>query len=257
MPPAATAPHLPHRATGKQAADENFPVGSILLPRSLRPAVHEFYRFARKADDIADNPTLSIDEKLIRLDEMENHLPSAGAPHARTLLDAFRRDALNPPCRDWAELIEYCRLSAMPVGRFLLDLHGEGTPPHHASDALCAALQILNHLQDCREDYVEMGRVYLPRNWLPDPSVLDAPAASPELRKVLDRCLDGVDALLAEARPLPRLIAHRRLRMEAAVILDLARRLTLLLRKRDPLAGPVKLRRRDKAAALLTGLAAL
>ncbi len=267
----------------KTAADENFPVGSWLIARELRPLVHAFYRFARAADDIADNPGLDVAEKESRLQRLDAIL--AGAPasddpaevkagvlrelfivrelsldHPRQLLQAFIADARNRPCRGWSDLLAYCRYSAAPVGRFLLDLHGESRSTWPASDALCAGLQIINHLQDCQADWRRLRRLYLPQDWFAsaglEPDVLLHRRTSPALRHVLDRTLDGVDRLVAAARPLPRVIANRRLRLEAAVIVDIARRLARKLRRRDPLAEHVRLSAPAQAAALVYGIAA-
>src|SRR6202167_1714059 len=168
--------------SGKGRGDENFPVGSFLIRRELRPHVHAFYRFAREADDIADNPALAPGDKVRRLDRMGAVLdgaPGTDAPAARAMraslaatgvsaqhchdvLTAFRLDATKLRYRDWDDLMEYCRYSAAPVGRQLLDLHGEARDTWPASDALCSALQVLNHLQDCGDDYRALDRVYLP-----------------------------------------------------------------------------------------------
>jgi phytoene/squalene synthetase len=168
------------------------------------------------------------------------------AQHGLDLIAAFKLDAVKLRYADWRELIEgYCMLSAAPVGRYLLDLHGESRAGWPASDALCNALQVLNHLQDCRDDYRQLDRVYLPQDWLAAAGVrveaLDAPAASEGLRRVIDRCLDGTDELIVLARRLPGQLRSRRLAMESAVIVGIAERLSRLLRRRDPLAGRVKL----------------
>ena len=288
MRPAATTPPSPARdggsaieaPSGKGAGDENFPVASHLVARRLRPHVHAFYAFARAADDIADSPSLTPDEKLRRLDLFEAGLaPGAAGPekalrlrrslnetgvgdrHARALLQAFRMDAVKRRYADWDDLAGYCRLSAHPVGRFMLELHGEGEAPGPASDALTAALQVLNHLQDLGQDYRALDRIYLPGDWMQAEGVaeadLAADRASPGLRGVIDRCLDGCDVWLAQADPLPRLIGSRRLGAEAAVIRALARRLSRRLRRQDPLAGRVRLTRADVAAAVLAGLGRL
>jgi squalene synthase HpnC len=266
--------------SGKGAGDENFPVGSILIARRLRPHVMRYYAFARAADDIADNPGLAPDEKVRRLDAFEaglaagaitpevavrlrDSLAETGVPdrHARDLLVAFRQDATKPRYAGWDELMAYCAVSAHPVGRYLLDLHGEDTATHGPGDALCAALQVLNHLQDCGKDRRDLDRVYLPGDWMTgagiDVTALDAPVASPGLRRVLDRCLDGCDALLDGAAPLAGMIRARRLGAEVAVIQRLARRLAARLRREDPLAGRVKHSKLDLLAGLVAGLGRL
>jgi len=138
-------------------------------------------------------------------------------------------------------------LSAAPVGRYLLDLHGESTDGYAASDALCNALQVLNHLQDCQDDYRQLNRVYLPQDWLAAAGGrvedLDAASASAGIRRVIDQCLDGTDRLIVVARTLPGRLANTRLAMESAVIVRIAEKLSALLRRRDPLAGRVKLSR--------------
>ncbi|MDT8345906.1 MAG: squalene synthase HpnC [Thermohalobaculum sp.] len=263
--------------SGKGAGDENFPVGSRLIAPHLRPHVMRYYAFARGTDDIADNHDLSPADKIARLDACEAGLaPDATGPEiatrlrdslaatgvsdrvARDLLVAFRQDALKARYADWTELLEYCRYSAHPVGRYLLALHGEDARTGAPGDALCAALQVLNHLQDLGCDRRDLDRVYLPQDWMAaagiDERALDAPAASAGLRRVIDRCLDGCDALLDRAAPLAGMIRSRRLAAEVAVIQRLARCLAARLRREDPLAGRVKHSRVDLARGLVAGL---
>ena len=263
--------------TGKGAEDENFPVASLLIAPGLRPAVAAFYAFARAADDIADNPVLGPDEKIRRLDAFEAGLDGVGPAkavrlravlgaagvtdrHARDLLAAFRQDAVKARYAGWDELIGYCELSANPVGRFLMDLHGEDRALWRASDPLCTVLQILNHLQDCAEDYRAMDRVYLPLDWLAAEGlgveVLTRPATPPELRRVFDRMLAACDEMLATARTRPARPRSRRLHGQTAAITALATRLSARLRRGDPLAGRVALSKPDFARAALTGLRA-
>jgi farnesyl-diphosphate farnesyltransferase len=264
--------------SGKTRGDENFPVGSWLIRRELRPHVHAFYRFAREADDIADNPALAADDKVRRLARMGAILDGAPgsespaalamcaslqatgvtAQHCHDLLRAFTMDATKLRYRDWDELMGYCRYSATPVGRQVLDLHGESRDTWACSDPLCDALQVLNHLQDCAEDYRALGRVYVPERDLAEcgSAVADlaAPRASPGLRRVIDRLLDGTDALIDKARGLPAMVQSPGLRRETAVIVALAERLSRRLRVGDPLAGRVKLTRGDFAASMVLGL---
>ncbi len=263
--------------SGKGAGDENFPVGSWLLPAALRPHVAVYYAFARAIDDIADNPALGPQDKIDRLQAFADALIGTGpaapglekatrlhdsmaatgvpAKHGLDLIDAFQQDAVKTRYRDWGELIHYCERSAAPVGRYLLDLHGEDRALHAGADALCNALQVINHLQDCQGDYRSLDRVYLPQDWLDEAGAtiadLDRPQATPGLRRVLDRCLDGVEALLVQARPFPVALRSRRLAMESAVIVRIAERLTAELRRRDPLAERVVL---GRSAFLVCGL---
>ena len=264
--------------SGKDRGDENFPVGSVLIAARLRRHVHAFYAFARNADDIADSATLSAADKIARLDVMEDVLlgrraqnsPSAARlraslaetgvtpQHSCDLLAAFRRDATQLRYRDWDDLLDYCRYSAMPVGRHVLDLHGEARDTWPASDALCAALQVENHLQDCARDLASLDRCYLPAELLAAQGArvddLRAPGASPRLRRVLDALLDRCDALNGAARALPRRTRDRRLRLETAVIVGLSRRLVRRLRRGDPLAARVRLRKSDVAGAVFGAL---
>lgn len=258
--------------SGKGAGDENFPVASLLIRPRHRPAILAFYEFVRVADDIADHATLSPDEKLARLDRLEGSLTGQNDDepqgvhlrgvlqartltpvHAQHLLRAFRQDAVKQRYETWDELIGYCQLSAMPVGRYVLDVHDESQATWPASDALCAALQIINHLQDCGDDYRSLGRVYIPRDALVayglEVEALCAKQASPALRQ----CLQGLAArcagLLQQSRPLAGMVADTRLAMEIAAIQALAERLVAILQQRDPLSERVHL---SKAAMLAT-----
>jgi hydroxysqualene synthase len=254
--------------SGKGAGDENFPVGSFLIARPLRPHVAAYYAFARAIDDIADNPELTPEEKLERLDAMDQALcedtseprfakaqalrrsllqSGVDFAHARDLVSAFRQDAVKGRYGDWADLMGYCDRSAAPVGRFLLELHGEDRHHFVHSDALCNALQVINHLQDCAKDYRDLDRVYLPGDWLAEEGetveALGRSRASPGLRRVLDRCLAHTRELMRAADLLPGALASRRLAMESAIIVRIAHRLIGELERRDPLAERVELTR--------------
>jgi squalene synthase HpnC len=264
--------------SGKWRDAENFPVGSLLIRRDLRPHVHAFYRFARNADDIADNPALSANEKLQRLERMAAILDGAPgdespaatamreslvetrmtAQHCHDVLYAFRLDATKLRYRDWDDLMAYCRYSASPVGRQLLDLHGESRATWPASDALCSALQVLNHLQDCADDYRLLDRVYVPVTDLSAEGIgvetLASSASCARLRRVLDHMLDRTDVLVATARGLPPLVVSSGLRWESAVIVGLAKRLLRRLRRGDPLVRRVKLQKSDFLSAFVVGV---
>lgn len=264
--------------SGKSREDENFPVGSALIAARLRPHVHAFYAFARNADDIADSPDLSALDKVRRLDVMQDVLLGArntGSPsalglraslaetgvdprHATDLLVAFRQDATKLRYANWAELLDYCRFSAMPVGRHVLCLHGETDDTFPASDALSASLQVLNHLQDLQKDLLALDRCYLPQTLFDRHGTgiddLSRPTTTTGLRAVIDALLDECDALNRTARALPERVRDRRLRLETAFIVGLAERLAARLRRQDPLARRVKLSKLDAMGTLLAAL---
>jgi squalene synthase HpnC len=260
--------------SGKGSHDENFPVASHLIAARHRPAILAFYEFVRVADDIADHATLAPEEKLARLDRLEGSLTGSNddepqgvklravlaerklSPlHAQHLLRAFRQDVTKLRYSDWDDLIEYCRYSAMPVGRYVLDVHGESQATWPANDALCAALQIINHLQDCAKDYRELDRVYIPQESMAANGItveaLAAPSASPALRRCIEGLTGRTAALLDESRPFASMINDARLAMEVAAIQSLAERLIGVLLTRDPLSERVHL---SKSQMLLTGL---
>ena len=263
-------------ASGKGATDENFPVASHLIARKHRPAVMAFYDFVRAADDVADHATLPPDQKLAILDAMEASLlgRSDSEPvarplravlaerklsprHALDLLAAFRLDCSKNRTADWDDLIHYCSLSAMPVGRYVLDVHGESPDTWPASDAVCAALQVLNHLQDCGKDYRNLDRVYIPDDVLARAGVpvsdLAAPMASPGLKAVIQQLAGKTQELLRQGSALPRQVRDFRLSLETAIIIRLAVHLTDTLCSRDPLSETVH---HDKAAFLRIGVLA-
>ncbi|GGY28396.1 squalene synthase HpnC [Paludibacterium paludis] len=164
---------------------ENFPVGSLALPRRMRKAVHAVYHFARYADDVADEGEMAAAERLAMLDELRLELDRVRdgvAPHmpmmARLgeaiaahdlplepfydLLSAFSQDVVKTRYQNFAELVDYCRRSANPVGRLMLAIFGETDSRRVAmSDGICTALQLINFLQDVAVDW-KKGRVYLP-----------------------------------------------------------------------------------------------
>jgi hydroxysqualene synthase len=250
--------------SGKGHRDENFPVASFLIHPRHRKVILAFYNFVRTADDIADHATLLPAEKLRLLDRLDAGLTGADAEdsaavrlraalaernlspkHAQDLLAAFKLDVTKLRYKDWDDLIGYCSLSAMPVGRFVCDVHGESRGVWPANDVLCAALQIINHLQDCKDDYLNLDRVYVPQDALAAGRVgveaLGATQASPALLSVLHELAARTDRLLTESDVFALLIDDRRLALEVSVINTLAHRLTRLLMAHDPLCDRVHL----------------
>lgn len=245
-------------ASGKDHTTENFPVASALIAPQHRPVVMAFYRVARAADDIADHPTAAAADKLAALARIEASLTGASdaEPHAVALrdvlaqrglsdqhildlLEAFRRDVTKLRYADWADLLDYCRYSAAPVGRFVLDLHGEDRATWPASDALCSALQVINHLQDCALDYRDLDRVYVPLDALNEAGLgveaLAEPRATPALRAVIRGLTLRTQDLLQTARPLAGQVRESRIGLEVSVIQTLADSMARRLLHRDPL----------------------
>ena len=263
--------------SGKGHRDENFPVASRLIHPRHRAPILAFYEFVRTADDIADHATLAPQDKLALLDRLEATLlgrsdeDAVGVAlraqlaarqlsprHAQDLLTAFRMDVTKLRYRDWDDLIGYCTYSAMPVGRFVLDVHGESRVTWPANDALCAALQIINHLQDCGKDYRELDRVYIPLDGLAETGAtvadLGAPRASAGLLECIHKLADRTGGLLRHSRPFTVGIEDSRLALEVAVIQTFAERLVGVLTRRDPLSERVHLGKAGVAGFGLLGL---
>ena len=257
--------------SGKGHKNENFPVASFLIAPQNRPPVLAFYNFVRAADDVADHASAPAEEKLQLLEQMRASVTgeSDAVPegvrlrtvlkerglspvHALDLLEAFRRDCTKLRYRDWDDLIDYCRYSAMPVGRFVLDVHGESQSLWPANDALCAALQVINHLQDCAKDYRELNRVYLPEPMLTAAGVtvaaLGEDKANPALAGVISALARKNAELLEISRPFARGIRDGRLALEVDLIQTLADDLNTMLIHRDPLSQPVHHSKLDVAA---------
>ena len=238
---------------------ENFPVASFLIAPRLRQPILSFYRFARAADDIADHSQLSEQEKLAGLTALEDTLLGKSnsakaaillrqvltekglAPtHPLDLLTAFRADVTKRRYANWDELMHYCRYSAMPVGRFVLDVHSEDRTTWAYSDLPCSALQVINHVQDCTKDYCNLDRVYLPLDILAahrtNVAALLDPRASPALLASLRAIVEKTAALIPEASKLPLAVRDARLGLETGAIVNLAHKLIAILMVRDPLS---------------------
>jgi squalene synthase HpnC len=264
--------------SGKTHRDENFPVASWIIHPRHRALILAFYNFVRTADDIADHATLAAGDKLRYLDLLEAELAGQGDSqpeavrlrdalaqrsmpprHALDVLTAFRMDVTKLRYENWDEVIHYCRYSAMPVGRFMLDVHGESTSTWAASDALCAGLQINNHLQDCGKDFRDLNRVYLPRDALEAAGAsvegLGENSASGPLLQCLHALALRTEALLNDSKSLAAQVRDVRLGVEISVIQAFADRIVNLLKVRDPLSQTVHLRPSELIAFSLGGIA--
>jgi hydroxysqualene synthase len=264
--------------SGKGHRDENFPVASWLIHPRHRALILSFYNFVRTADDIADHATLQPGEKLAYLDLLEAELTGKGDSqkeavnlrqalaerampprHALDLLTAFRMDVTKLRYENWDELIHYCRYSAMPVGRFVLDVHGENTSTWAANDPLCAALQINNHLQDCGKDFRDLNRVYVPLDALREAGASVEDLGLAKAPEKLLRCLQGLAArnekLLDESKPFSGQVRDFRLGLEISVIQAFADRIVHMLKLRDPLSERVHLGPTELILLSLGGIA--
>jgi hydroxysqualene synthase len=264
--------------SGKTHRDENFPVASWIIHPRHRALILAFYNFVRTADDIADHARLGEHDKLAYLDLLEAELLGHGDSqpeavnlrrelaqrampprHALDVLTAFRMDVTKLRYENWDEVIHYCRYSAMPVGRFMLDVHGESPSTWPASDALCAGLQINNHLQDCGKDYRDLNRVYLPRDALAAAGASVEALAEGRASAPLLRCLHSLAArteiLLNDGRSLSAEVKDFRLGLEISVIQRFADRIVQLLKARDPLSQTVHLGSTELLAHSVGGIA--
>lgn len=215
---------------------ENFPVASLLVPPALRAPIEVIYRFARSADDIADEGDALPEERLSALAAYQAELDriAAGehptrplfvdlaaviAKHRlpiqlfRDLLDAFAQDVVKKRYADYPELLDYCRRSANPVGRLVLHLFGRTEPEHlDQSDCICTALQLINFWQDVAIDW-QKDRVYIPQTDLPHFKITEADIAasrwSANWAALMDFEIDRATALMARGAPLVHALPGR------------------------------------------------
>ena len=234
---------------------ENFPVASFLLPQRLRKPVAAIYHFARAADDIADEGDLPDAKRLQQLDEfraelarierhetpltplflnlaIEIHQHALPMQPFHDLLDAFSQDVVKKRYDDFADLLDYCRRSANPVGRLLLHLYEEASPVHPQgvrrgvpegsalthpqiiaySDAICTGLQLINFWQDVAKDYT-IGRIYLPQDELAHYGVGEAQIAqgmaNDAWRELMKFQVDRARAMMLTGKPLGSILTGR------------------------------------------------
>ena len=272
--------------SGKTMEDENFPVSSFLISKKHRKHIYNLYYFARISDDIADNKNLSVKKKKLILNEFDIILKEKKKTHynfindlinstkttannikyPRQLLVAFIQDSEKNRYKNWGELINYCNYSASPIGRFVIDLHNlkknnnnETIKKIYAGcDNLCNCLQILNHIQDCKDDFEEMNRVYIPENYFIQSKISVEKMLFPENRKkilmVLKKCLKKVEVLLDDSIENIKLINNYRLKRETYVIFNIAKKLTRLLAENDPIEKKIKLSRIDLIFCFFKGI---
>lgn len=247
----------------KTQQQENFPVASLLFKKKDRAIITHYYNFARYCDDIADNPDLAEKDKLQKLNEAESALFGKGDLSvskvlredflsenfdfslATDLLIAFRQDAQNQSYQTWAQLLDYCKYSAAPVGRFMLALFNENPSTYLPATALCSVLQIINHLQDLKSDVLTLQRFYIPEELMKKYKVsrkaLSASSCSKSLQNLLNDVLIRTHGLLEDAKVLPSIIRNLRLRIYVCMVFNLSDLLIKKLYHTDILTVKAKL----------------
>lgn len=265
----------------KNQSDENFPVASLFIAPQLRPLVNNYYAFARAADDIADSPRLSSAQKIQQLEELENIFlglrkykgkklafanrlrhnfenENLSTSLVTDLMVAFRRDAEGFEYQTWGQLTDYCRYSAAPVGRFMLAIHDESPSTYLPGASLCTALQIVNHLQDIKYDWLNLRRLYLPSDLMQEYDVssadLEKSQSTPQLQKLITRITSLTRGLLKEGALLPIIIRSRRLRFQVCIILSLTNIMLKKIEKGDLLSRELKLSRWDWIRGAVGGI---
>ena len=280
-----TQKYVSSLSSGKNYRDENFPVSSFLIDKKLKTIVRVFYFFARTADDIADHASIKKKEKLRILNFFDNCLKNKkqseisvvnnlisyfdeykfSKKYSRDLLVAFKLDATKKRYKDWSELLYYCKFSANPVGRFVINVSYSQKKKKikerkilHASDTLCTALQIINHIQDCKDDFRNLDRVYIPENFLKkhqlNVDVLMKKSSCPNFNKMKIEIISIVENLLKDIKENLKLIDIWKLKKETLIILNIAKRLCFLLKIKDPLKKKIKLSSIDLIFCFIKGI---
>ena len=272
--------------SGKTFTDENFPVASFVINKSVQKYIRTFYFFARTADDIADHSALLSKEKIkiltyfdniLKLEKKTNitvlnniisffpEIPFA-KKYSRNLLKAFLMDAKGKKYYTWNDLVYYCKYSANPVGRFVIDLiyqkkkllQTNFEEIYLASDSLCTSLQIINHLQDCRKDFEELRRIYIPKSFFKkysvDKEILKLKDSNANFLDLVSEMIEKVEILLVKSDKGLRMIKPWSLRKETLIILNIAKRLSYLLKTNDVLRKNVKLSRIDLIFCFIKGI---
>lgn len=264
----------------KNKDQENFPVGMMMFGKEKRQIVSDYYRFARYGDDIADNPDIKPQNKINKLYELEDiflsNKPYKGqklkfvlklrkefdkfqlsTSLATDLLIAFRKDSMGFDYQTWGQLVDYCKYSAAPVGRFMLAIHNENPSTYLPATSLCVALQIVNHVQDIKYDAKVLKRIYLPAEMLKkynvDTKDLFKDKSSLGLKKVIEIIMQQTQGLIKEGSILPELVRSFSLRTELCIILSLTNIMVKKILKGDVLAKNVKLSKWDWLKAIISG----
>lgn len=265
----------------KNKNQENFPVGMMIFGKDKRQIVSDYYKFARYADDIADNPDIKPQNKVNKLYQLEDiflknkdykgqklkfavklreefNKFQLSTSLATDLLIAFRKDSMGFEYQTWGQLVDYCKYSAAPVGRFMLAIHNENPSTYLPAASLCVALQIVNHIQDIKYDTQVLKRVYLPAemmkryNVTPDDLLKDK--SSLGLKKLIEKIMNLTKGLIKEGSILPSIIRSKNLRTEVCIILSLTNIMIKKILKGDVLAKNIRLSKWDWLKAVISGI---
>ncbi len=245
---------------------ENFPVASILLPKTLRKPISAIYSFARTADDLADEGDLDASDRLQALEQYTKYFNNmlAGvsgndpvfialadtisrfdlSPELFTdLISAFQQDITKKRYDNFEEVLDYCRRSANPVGRLLIQLVGKDQPQARKfSDAVCTALQLINFYQDIGQDYEENNRIYLAKNEMNAAGITEDYFSQrindEKFNHFMNQQVERADKMLISGYPLCHHIGGR-LGMELKVTIHAAHTVaTKMLRTKDCFTRP-------------------
>lgn len=265
----------------KNKNQENFPVGMMIFGKDKRQIVSDYYKFARYADDIADNPDIKPQNKVNKLYQLEDiflknkdykgqklkfavklreefNKFQLSTSLATDLLIAFRKDSMGFEYQTWGQLVDYCKYSAAPVGRFMLAIHNENPSTYLPATSLCVALQIVNHIQDIKYDNQVLKRVYLPAEMMKKYNVtaddLLKEKSSLGLRKLIEKIMNQTKGLIKEGSILPSIIRSKNLRTEVCIILSLTNIMIKKILKGDVLAKNIKLSKWDWLKAVISGI---
>ncbi len=256
---------------------ENFPVASLILPAEMRPVVAVIYAFARSADDFADEGNFSNEERMRSLNSYLNRLKiiaDGGEPvgqifialshairehelsinHFVDLLRAFAQDVEKKRYANFTELLAYCRFSANPVGRLMLELFGaHDEEKARLSDRICTSLQLINFLQDIVKDYEDLGRIYLPQDDMVKfgikESDIAARRATSQFRDLIQHQVQRARGLMLTGAPLGKQLPGMQGLQIRVTVQSGLHRLKLMETAPDPFRMP-RLSKRDRVKVL-------
>jgi phytoene/squalene synthetase len=254
---------------------ENFPVASLLIPAKARASILALYKFARFADEISDNAKLSNEDRKTKLKKIYTALQSGkisempypvrdyyracengqmGLKHGLALLEAFIQDTEKKQYASWDETLFYCQRSAATIGRSVLEATAEFGGDIESSDKICAVLQLINHLQDIKEDYLHDNRVYFDASLIPDHLEIGQEKESDSITKGKLEIISRLREILNSSSGLVKQLGSFRIRAEIATIYKIAEALLDKLSQNDILSETrVELTSKEKKKALLKG----